>query len=182
MPVGKSLKDLSLDELWKLFPIAIVPHNPQWKLWAEEEIAVLSEIIADYSPMINHVGSTAIPTICAKPTIDILVEINPESDWGMVKNRMEAHGYICMSTSEKRMSFNKGYTPDGYAERVFHIHFHANGDNDEIYFRNYLINNLTVAKDYEKLKLSLLPEYRNNRDGYTRAKTDFIKKIMKFAR
>ncbi|MCM1020586.1 MAG: GrpB family protein [Muribaculum sp.] len=91
---------------------------------------------------------------------------------------MEKAGYICMSESNNRMSFNKGYTPTGYAKRVFHVHIHAPGDNDEIRFRDYLRMNPSVAKEYETLKLSLLPKYRNNRDGYTVAKTEFINKVL----
>lgn len=87
-----------------------------------------------------------------------------------------------MSVSDTRMSFNKGYTPDGYAEKVFHIHFHAVGDNDEILFRNYLTENPRIAKDYEKLKLSLLPKYKNNRDGYTEAKTGFVRRVTDLAK
>ncbi len=83
-----------------------------------------------------------------------------------------------MSASDRRMSINKGYTPAGYAEKVFHIHLHPYGDNDDIFFRDYLTAHPEVAKQYESLKLSLLPEYRNNRDGYTEAKTHFVKTIM----
>ena len=69
----------------------------------------------------------------------------------------------------------------GFAEKVFHIHVRAYGDNDEIYFRDYLIAHHEVAKEYESLKLSLLPEYRNNRDGYTRAKSEFVKRVTSLA-
>ena len=95
---------------------------------------------------------------------------------------MEANGYMCMSVSDNRMSFNKGYTVAGYADKVFHIHFHLPGDNDEIYFRDYLISHPHTAKDYEQLKLSLLPEYRHNRDGYTEAKTEFVRNMVNIAR
>ena len=87
-----------------------------------------------------------------------------------------------MSASDKRMSFNKGYTPEGYAERVFHIHFHLTGDNDEIRFRDYLIAHPDIAKEYEGLKLSLLPRFKHNRDAYTEAKTDFVRRICGLAR
>lgn len=53
------------------------------------------------------------------------------------------------------------------------------GDNDEIAFRNYLNSNPDVAKEYEKLKLSLLPKYRNDRDGYTESKSEFVKGIIR---
>lgn len=56
------------------------------------------------------------------------------------------------------------------------------GDNDKILFRDYLIANPESAKEYETLKLSLLPEYRNNRDGYTEDKTEFVKKIVGLAK
>lgn len=86
-----------------------------------------------------------------------------------------------MSVSDSRMSFNKGYTPAGYADKVFHIHFHRAGDNDEICFRDYLIAYPEVAKEYEILKLSLLPKYRNDRDAYTEAKSEFVRQTMKRA-
>lgn len=95
---------------------------------------------------------------------------------------MEAAGYICMSVSDTRMSFNKGYTPDGYAEKVFHIHIHPLGDNDELFFRDYLLTHPETAREYEALKLSLLPRYRNNRDGYTDAKSEFVGRITALAR
>ena len=176
------LKDMTLEELWQLFPIALVPHNPEWKVWADEEIQSLHALLATFTPTINHMGSTAIPGIMAKPIVDILVEIPTDCDWSAVKEVLEDTGYICMSESSGRMSFNKGYMPTGYAERVFHIHIHTPGDNDEIRFRDYLIKNLFVAKEYEALKLSLLPKYRNDRDGYTDAKSDFISRIMAFTR
>lgn len=87
-----------------------------------------------------------------------------------------------MSVSDTRMSFNKGYTPEGYADKVFHIHFHRIGDNDEILFRDYLIAHPMAAKEYERLKLSLLPKYSHDRDGYTDAKSEFVRKIVGFAK
>lgn len=173
---------MTLKELWQLFPIVLTPHQPQWKEWAREEIEQLSLILSDCSPVINHIGSTAIPAIWAKPIIDILVEVPEDADWTQLKNMMDANGYICMNDSGNRMSFNKGYTPQGYAERVFHIHFHIMGDHDEIYFRDYLTAHPSVAKEYENLKLELLPEYKHDRDGYTNAKSEFVNRIVALAK
>lgn len=178
----RNLKDMTLAELWELFPIVLAAYDPDWPEWANEEILELSALLKDYSPIITHIGSTTIPNIQAKPIIDILVELNPDVDWSRIKGRMETAGYICMSNSENRMSFNKGYTPAGYADKVFHIHFHRAGDNDEKRFRDYLITHPEVAKEYEKLKLSLLPKYRNDRDGYTEAKTAFVRSVVDIAK
>lgn len=178
----KRLEDMTLEELWRLFPIELVKHDPDWEEWAREEIELLSELLGDNILTITHIGSTAIPAIMAKPIIDLLVEIPADADRKIIKERMLSRGYILMSESRERMSFNKGYTPSGYAEKVFHIHFHPSGDNDEVLFRDYLRSHPRAAREYEELKLSLLPAYRNNRDGYTEAKTDFIGKIISLAR
>lgn len=182
MTDNRRLQHMTLEELWQLFPIVLTPHRPQWEDWAKEEIQGLSALLSEYSLVINHIGSTAIPGIQAKPIIDILVEISPDTDRQRIKEEMERAGYICMSVSDSRMSFNKGYTPHGYADRVFHIHIHLIGDNDEIYFRDYLRTHPEVAREYEALKLGLLPRYRNDRDGYTEAKSGFVRRIIGLAR
>ena len=173
---------MTLEELWELFPIVLTPHNPLWTDWAEEEMATLSTLLSAFDTRITHIGSTAIPGIMAKPIIDILIEIPPATDKENIRKIMESAGYICMSASDERMSFNKGYTPEGYAERVFHIHFHHTGDNDEIRFRDYLIAHPDIAKEYERLKLSLLSRFKHNRDAYTDAKTAFVSKISEVAK
>lgn len=86
-----------------------------------------------------------------------------------------------MCVSGTRMSLNKGYTPAGYAERVFHIHIHPAGDNAEIAFRDYLNSHPAVAREYESLKLRLLEEFGNNRDGYTGAKSEFVNRVIRQA-
>lgn len=180
--MGKQLHEMTLTELWELFPVILTPHNPLWNDWAKEEMQLLYSLLTEYCPIINHIGSTAIPDIQAKSIIDILVEVSTGAEWLQIKNIMRANGYICMSETDKRISFNKGYTPAGYAEKVFHIHFHRIGDNDEIRFRDYLIAHPDVAREYERLKISLLPKYRNDRDGYTEAKTGFVKGIVKLSK
>lgn len=77
---------------------------------------------------------------------------------------------------------NKGYTPQGFAERVFHIHLRVAGDIDELYFRDYLNAHPEVAKEYERLKLSLWKEYEHDRDGYTAAKSAFVSKYTELAK
>jgi len=74
-----------------------------------------------------------------------------------------------------RIDFNKGYTLRGFAERGFHFHLCYEGDNDELYFRDYLQTNATVAKEYERLKLDLWKQHEHDRNMYTLLKGDFIK-------
>lgn len=73
----KKLTELSLDELWQLFPITLTAHQDYWTDWYKEEAELLKERLPCIE-RISHIGSTAIKEIWAKPTIDILVEIPRE--------------------------------------------------------------------------------------------------------
>lgn len=175
--MSKELSEMSLEELWELFPIFLTEHKSYWKDWFDEESKRLQSILTQNQIVrINHIGSTAVDTIWAKPIIDILVEISKESSMVEIKEILTSNGYICMNQNENRMSFNRGYTEKGFAEKVYHLHLRYEGDNDELYFRDYLINHLDVAKEYEKLKLDLWKKYEHNRGGYTNAKAEFVSK------
>ena len=179
----KALEDMTLEELWQLFPIFLREHQDEWKDWyAEERLRLLSFLPANQLVRISHIGSTSLETIWAKPIVDILLEIPKETDTAVMRDLLLQNGYLLMSESQGRMSFNKGYTPSGFAERVFHLHLRYEGDHDELYFRDYLQEHPVVAKDYEKLKLSLWKQYEHNRDAYTEAKTDFIKNYTEEAK
>lgn len=179
----KQLSEMTLQELWKLFPIFLVEPKDEWKQWYEEEAHHICDILpGEKIVQISHIGSTAIPGIWAKNIVDILLEVPAPGDLPEVKNQLMEHGWLCMSQSDSRISLNKGYTLEGFAQRVFHLHLRISGDHDEIYFRNYLIQNPSVAKEYEKLKLSLWNNYEHDRDGYTEAKGDFIRKYTEIAK
>lgn len=181
--MSPSLEEMSLEELWQLFPIFLKEHQAEWKDWyAEERLRLLSFLPANQLVRISHIGSTSIETIWAKPIVDILLEIPKETDMAVTRDLLLQNGYLLMSESQGRMSFNKGYTPSGFAERVFHLHLRYEGDHDELYFRDYLQEHPAVAEDYEKLKLSLWKQYEHNRDAYTEAKTDFIKNYTEEAK
>ena len=81
-----------------------------------------------------------------------------------------------MSTETDRISCNLGYTKDGFADKVFHVHLRYIGDNDELYFRDYMNEHVHLAKEYEMIKLRLWKLFEHNRDAYTNAKTEFIRK------
>ena len=178
--MSPSLEEMSLEELWQLFPIFLREHQDEWKDWyAEERLRLLSFLPEHQIVRLSHIGSTSVETIWAKPIVDIMLEIPIETDMAAMRESLLQNGYLLMSESQGRMSFNKGYTPSGFAERVFHLHLRYEDDHDELYFRDYLQEHPAVAKDYEQLKLSLWKQYEHNRDAYTDSKTDFIKKYTK---
>ena len=181
--MGSKLSEMTLEELWQLFPIILTPYNPQWPEWYREQQNVLRQTMPmEQVVRIAHIGSTAIGTIWAKPTVDILVEVKKDSDLVQISDLLAGCGYTLMSQGENRRSFNKGYTENGFAEKVFHLHLRMEGDHDELYFRDYLRQFPRKAAEYEALKRRLQVKYTHDRDADTQAKGSFIKSTTALAR
>lgn len=180
--MDRSLNEMTLEELWTMFPIVLSEHKDCWHDWFEEEQGVLATILSDKEVKISHIGSTAISHICAKPIVDILVELPECSSMTEIKEKLVNSGYLCMSEASDRVSFNKGYTSNGFSERVFHLHLRYEGDHDELYFRDYMNENPEIAEEYEILKLSLWKKFEHDRDAYTEAKSSFVEKYTKIAK
>ncbi len=184
--MGKTLSEMSLEELWELFPIILKEHNPIYKEWYIVERNEIMNVIGGKDlKRINHIGSTSIEGLIAKPTVDILLEVDFNCDIEQLKLNLCNAGWTLMSFAGKpdlNMSFNKGYTPNGFADKVFHLHVRFWGDWNELYFRDYLLVHKEVAEEYGKLKHRLKGQFEHNRDGYTEAKTEFIMKYTKLAR
>jgi GrpB-like predicted nucleotidyltransferase (UPF0157 family) len=179
----KELSEMTLEELWQLFPIFLAPHKSVWREWFIEEKKRLQLFLPGENIMgIYHIGSTAVDGIWAKPIIDLLVEISPETELAVLKRCFLDNGYICMAESSTRISFNRGYTKHGFAEKAYHLHLRCAGDKDEIYFREYLCAHREVAEAYEQLKLGLWKQYEHDRDAYTEAKTEFVLEYTKKAK
>ena len=178
----KDLNRLSVEALGKLFPIVIVDYDPAWKNLFNSEKQIIEGAIGIKNIIrIEHIGSTAIPGLCAKPTIDILVEIKDEADTGLMIENLKMIGYHFIPKPENpppHMMFAKGYSESGFTGQTFHIHLRFRGEWDELLFRDYLIRNPEDAHEYAELKRKLSIVFINDREAYTENKTDFIKKIL----
>lgn len=109
--MGKRLEDRSLEELWQLFPIFLVPHKKEWAGWYREEKGRLEVLLgAGRVKRVSHIGSTAVSGIWAKNIIDILLEVPDKKRMAEVREILKNNGWLCMNTSKNRISMNKGYT------------------------------------------------------------------------
>lgn len=181
----KNLEEMTLEELWELFPIILKEHRAEYADWYEEEQQNLTKLLAEFEiQRINHIGSTSVEGLIAKPIVDILLELPEGYDLEKVTALLEKAGWILMIKDKEKqtLDLNKGYTPAGFAEQVYHLHVRALGDWDELYFRDYLQKYPEAARQYEELKLSLKEKYEHNRDAYTDAKTEFVQKYSQKGR
>ncbi len=182
----KQLEEMSSKELGMLFPIIINKPNPMWHdLYLSEKTNIEQIIGLNNIVRINHFGSTSVPNLYAKPTIDILLEIQNDMDTEEVISLIKSIGYNYSyqpNNPPPHMMFMKGYTQEGFRGQAYHLHVRYSGDWNELYFRDYLILHPEIAEEYGKLKLHLKEIYEFDRDGYTNAKSSFIKRITKQAR
>lgn len=184
--MSKQLNEMTNEELWRLFPITLCEHMPVWKKRYKAEKELITKTIGSQNiAVMNHYGSTSIPNLVAKPTIDILLEIAEDTGLDMLKQGMLSIGYLYSPQPKNpppHMMFMKGYTPRGFEGQVFHVHVRYAGDWDELYFRDYLKNHPEAAAEYGELKKQLMEKFEFDRDGYTQAKGDFIRRITALAR
>ena len=182
----KALLEMSNEELWQLFPIVLKPHSPAWASWFAGEKCVLESALDDTGVFrISHVGSTAVPGLVAKPTVDILLEVQPDYGEAALQTHVEAAGYLLNRLAHKpppHLMGMKGYTPAGFAERVFHLHVRYPGDWPEPYFRDYLCDHPDVAAAYAALQADLRQRYEHDRDAYTAEKAAFVQRYSELAR
>jgi len=183
-------KETDKERQARIYPIILSEYNPAWPEWFAEEKTNLERLLGkDNIVRLVHIGSTAVPGLMAKPTVDIQLDIKEEADAEKIVALFSypESEYIClyppdMITPPPHLTVLKGYTAAGFADKVFHIHFRYPGDNDRLYFRDYLIAHPETAAEYAVLKRKLFKDYENNRDGYTEAKGSFIKEITEKAR
>lgn len=97
----KELSEMTLKELWELFPIILKEYNTDYKKWYEtEKQRLLSYIDKKNIIRINHIGSSAVEGLIAKPTIDVLLEIDNESNIKQLTNTLLNNGWLLMSSKK----------------------------------------------------------------------------------
>lgn len=192
----KKISELSIDEFKKTFPIVLKEYNENYKDWYESEKQnILNVVKAQDVARINHIGSTAVEGLIAKPTIDILLEIDGCCNVTKLIDDLKSIGYgneICIRNDDPmRLLLGKGYSSDGYADKVYHLHVRYLGNWDELYFRDFLIENPDVATEYGKLKLNIIKDIEKGiieripngkPNGYSQAKLAFVKKYSNAAK
>ena len=150
--MNNPLQEMTNEELWALFPIILSEYRAEWaKFYEQEKDTIISALGTNNMYRINHIGSTSVPGLIAKPTIDILLEIPTDADIPSLTAALISAGYICNTQPNNpapHLMFMKGYTPQGFRGQAVHLHVRFPGDWDELYFRDYLRSHPETAKTY----------------------------------
>lgn len=169
--------------------VQLCEHEQAWEIEAQNTIFRLKEILGAVIKDIQHVGSTSIPSIKAKPIIDIAIAVDDFEDVLLLEEELKKQGFYYRPKVDlgEQLLFASGSYYDGTGDLQTHfIHIVKTGSMDwrnYINFRDYLNSTPAVAKAYEDLKVLLAKQapVDNGREKYLRGKHDFIVYTLKKA-
>lgn len=164
-------------------PIHLAPYDPSWPSAFEVERGALARTLAPWlSGPIEHIGSTAVPGLLAKPVIDIMAAVDTldasrpaiavlvSLGWTYFPYRAEVMHWFCKPSP---------------AFRTHHLHLVPFGSPlwaERLAFRNHLRRDPMVAAEYAQLKRELAERYEFDREAYTDAKGPFVRRVLEVAR
>ena len=169
--------------------VSLVPHQAEWEREAERTIERLRALVGDVIVDIQHVGSTSIKSIMAKPIIDIALAVKSFDDILKYEEKLRENGFYYRPkvTLGSQLLFGCGSFYEGTGDLQTHfIHVVIENSIDwinYINFRDYLNKKPSEAKKYEELKLSLAEQapVDSGREKYLAGKSEFISYINRKA-
>ena len=163
--------------------VLLVPYQEEWKKLFDSEERLIRGALGETALAVEHIGSTSIPGIKAKPIIDIMVGIRDLSELEKAIPALEKIGYEYRGEQgiKGRPFFRKGTV----TASTYHLSVVEHGG--EIWrkhkgFRDYLLKHKDAARKYNELKRNLAAEFKDDREAYTDGKTKFVEEILRLSR
>ncbi len=166
-------------------PVVLVPYDRAWPRRFAEERDVIARALGDHAVAIEHIGSTAVPGLLAKPILDILVGIRRLSEAPACIAALEPLGYEYRPDAEAEIPERRYFDKGPPAARTHHLHMVEFGSPfwmRHLLFRNFLRLHPERAAAYAALKAELAAKYTADRIAYTEAKAPFIEAAIEDAR
>ena len=158
--------------------VRVGPYDPAWPFRFAQLGGALRDSLRETALRIDHIGSTSIPGLAAKPFVDIQISVASFEPLDAYRLPLEGLGYVFRPDNPER---TKRYFRESPKERRTHIHVRRAGSWAEqfsLLFRDYLRTHPEDAGRYAALKHRLAAEYQQDRHGYTEAKAPRIWEIM----
>jgi GrpB-like predicted nucleotidyltransferase (UPF0157 family) len=160
--------------------VVIEPYQASWPLKFQAERALLSTALAPWlAGPIEHVGSTAVPGLAAKPVIDIMAAV---ADLASSRPAIEALKPLSYCYADYKSDVMHWFCKPGDVERTHHLHLVPFGSplwGERLAFRDLLRGDAELREDYAQLKFALAGRYTNDREAYTDAKTEFVRAALR---
>jgi GrpB-like predicted nucleotidyltransferase (UPF0157 family) len=160
--------------------IQLVPYDPRWPEMFRAEAERLRALLGAAAMRVEHIGSTAVPGLSAKPVIDMLMEVASFEDAERaVVPRLREAGWECRWRDERPPGHLMYARRDAAGVRTHHLHIAPAGHPTwgHLAFRDHLRTHPAEAREYERLKRQLASKYPDDREAYTEGKGDYIKRV-----
>jgi GrpB-like predicted nucleotidyltransferase (UPF0157 family) len=162
--------------------VHVVPYDVGWPAQFESERSLLSQVMRQYvGGPIEHIGSTAVPGLLAKPVIDVMVAVESLTASRPALTLLEKVGYSSSSYRADVMHWLCKPPPEVRTHHLHLVPFQSTLWVERIAFRDYLRAHPNAASEYADLKRQLAERFRFDREAYTDAKEPFVKQIVGFA-
>jgi GrpB-like predicted nucleotidyltransferase (UPF0157 family) len=162
-------------------PILVVDYDPEWPILFEREKETILVALGSRFRMVEHIGSTAVPGLAAKPVIDIAVGIQSLLDAPVLIPCIEQLGYIYDPILEQLVPERRFFWKGTPTVHTYHLHL-AESDHPvllkPLQFRDYLRKHPDAAEEYGILKRELAKSCGQDLDAYVTGKTGFIENVM----
>ncbi len=162
--------------------VKISPYQSNWKEMFQNEKIKIKKVLSSFNFDIEHIGSTAVPELAAKPIIDIAIGIPNDNDIHEIIAKLVTIGWIDRGGDFKKPIGHLLVKESAPNIRTYHIHI---VDKSSIYwknfirFRNILCSEPNIRIEYAKTKKKLMKKYTNNRKAYRHAKGKYISGLFK---
>lgn len=158
--------------------VRVVPHDPTWKETFETEAATLRSVLGDEALAVHHIGSTAVPGLAAKPTVDVLIEVRRIEEVDRFDAAMSEKGYEAWG--EYGIPGRRFFVKNCGPVRTHNVHVFEAGTPEverHLTFRDYLIRYPQTARAYGSLKEDLAERFPTDIEAYMEGKDAFVKKV-----
>jgi len=165
----------------KVGTVTLEEYNSNWSKMFKEEKENLKKMFKDLAVEIEHIGSTSVEGLSAKPIIDVAVGVKNLKDFDKIKECFEEPYSVKEDSVSDEILIRKRIGEDVTTHLIHVMEVNGKRYQDTIKFRNYIRKHKEVLKEYEDLKKDLAEKYADNRKMYTSSKNDFIQNIIKKA-
>jgi GrpB-like predicted nucleotidyltransferase (UPF0157 family) len=162
-------------------PVEVVPYDPAWPARFAELGRELRAGLGAVALRIDHIGSTSVPGLAAKPIIDIQISVADFEPLAAYRLPLEQLGYVYRADNPER---TKRYFREPSGRRRTHVHVRRAGSFSEqwaLLFRDYLRAHAEVAAEYAAVKQRLALQFRDDRRAYVDAKGPLLWEIIRKA-
>ncbi len=166
-------------------PVVIVDYDPRWPLLFDQARSEILRAIGPRVVAVEHIGSTAVPGLAAKPIVDIMVGLRTLEVAPQCIAALQRLGWVYVPENEASFPERRYFDKDLAGIRTEHLHMVETTSEfweRHLLFRDFLRAHRDVAEEYAQLKRDLTKKFRYQRDAYTDAKGPFIRAVEARAR